>query len=77
VVPPKDGFAQKLHPIIHKQDTKYKKTISIQICVSCAFYKLAQGEIFSTCYELFALGSLQFLLFCMTFSTLSILFIKV
>ncbi len=54
------NIVEKLHPIIHKQDTKYKKIIPIQICVSCALYKLTQGAIFLTCCELFAMEVYSF-----------------
>jgi hypothetical protein len=39
-----------------KHHTKYRKVIPIEIGVSCAIYKLAQGGNILTCSELFAIG---------------------
>jgi hypothetical protein len=40
----KDTFmdiCNQVRPLISKHDTRYKKAISIDICVLCAIYKLA------------------------------------
>ncbi len=38
-----------------KQDIRYKKTILMEIQVSCAIYKLAHGANFFICNDLFAI----------------------
>jgi hypothetical protein len=43
---------------ISKQDMKYKKVISIEIQVSCAIYKLAQGANILTCNDFLPFGVL-------------------
>lgn len=42
--------------LISKHDTKHRKAITVEIKVSCAIYKLAQGVNIVTCSELFTIG---------------------
>ncbi len=42
--------------MISKQNTKYRKTILVEIQVSCAIYKLAQVANVLICNELFVIG---------------------
>jgi hypothetical protein len=44
-----------VRPFITKLDTKYKKAILVEIKVSCAIYKLAQGANILTCSEHFVI----------------------
>ncbi len=49
-------ICNQMRPLISKHDTRYKKASPIEICISCAMYKLAQGANTLTCSELFAIG---------------------
>jgi hypothetical protein len=45
-----------LRHVLQKQNTKYQKTIVVEIWVCCLIYKLVQDANFLTCSELFAIG---------------------
>jgi hypothetical protein len=49
-------ICKHVKPLLSKHDTKYGKLILVEIKVSCAIYKLAQGGNILVCHELFTIG---------------------
>ena len=49
-------MCQDLRPYIQKRDTKYRKTIPINIRITSTLYKLAQGCTLLSCSKHFAIG---------------------
>jgi len=47
---------EKLKLYVKKQNTRYCLGIKVEIKMSCAVYKLAQGSNYLICNELFAIG---------------------
>jgi hypothetical protein len=45
----------RLRGVIQKQNTKYRFTVPVEVCVCCCLYKLAHGANFLTCNEKFAI----------------------
>jgi hypothetical protein len=50
------GIVNKFQLTLKKQNTKYHKSIPIEIHVYCAIYKLTHGYNFMICNKLFAIG---------------------
>jgi hypothetical protein len=66
-----------MKPLISKQNTKYIKTISVEIWGSCTIYKLAQGANILTYSELYAIGhSTIGLVFCEIVMAINVVFKK-